>query len=171
MNGSAPSIATPTCSSSTTSTSWPAATHAGGVLPHLQHAVTEPQADHPGLRLPAERDPGIWKSGWSRVSTGAWSRGSRSPATRRASRSSRRRARLRGLQLPDDVVWLHRRQVENNTRELEGAITKIQGMACSTTADRPRPRQAALGESHARAEAHHRSSRSSTPSRSTTTSA
>ncbi len=31
--------------------------HAGGVLPHLQHALHEPEADHPLLRLPAAQHP------------------------------------------------------------------------------------------------------------------
>src|SRR5436853_4283955 len=35
---------------------------------------------------------------------------------------------MRGLTLPDDVVCYVAGKVENNTRELEGAITKIQGM-------------------------------------------
>ena len=39
-----------------------------------------------------------------------------------------KKARLRGLALPDDVVCYIAAKVENNTRELEGAITKIQGM-------------------------------------------
>src|SRR4029450_609628 len=40
-----------------------------------------------------------------------------------------KKARLRGLELPDDVVCYVASKVENNTRELEGAITKIQGMS------------------------------------------
>src|SRR3954470_23879 len=40
-----------------------------------------------------------------------------------------KKARLRGLTLPDDVVGYIATRVENNTRELEGAITKIQGMS------------------------------------------
>jgi chromosomal replication initiator protein len=40
-----------------------------------------------------------------------------------------KKARLRGLELPDDVVCYVASKVENNTRELEGAITRIQGMA------------------------------------------
>ena len=36
---------------------------------------------------------------------------------------------MRGLTLPEDVVCYVAAKVENNTRELEGAITKIQGMA------------------------------------------
>jgi chromosomal replication initiator protein len=39
-----------------------------------------------------------------------------------------KKARGRGLQLPDDVVCYIAAKVENNTRELEGAITKVQGM-------------------------------------------
>jgi chromosomal replication initiator protein len=39
-----------------------------------------------------------------------------------------KKARMRGLTLPDDVVCYIAAKVENNTRELEGAITKIQGM-------------------------------------------
>jgi chromosomal replication initiator protein len=40
-----------------------------------------------------------------------------------------KKARLRGLQLSDDVICYVAGKVENNTRELEGAITKIQGMS------------------------------------------
>jgi chromosomal replication initiator protein len=39
-----------------------------------------------------------------------------------------KKARMRGLVLPDDVVCYIASKVENNTRELEGAITKLQGM-------------------------------------------
>ena len=39
-----------------------------------------------------------------------------------------KKARMRGLQLPDDVICYIAAKIENNTRELEGAITKIQGM-------------------------------------------
>jgi len=40
----------------------------------------------------------------------------------------KKKARLRGLELADDVVCHIAAKVENNTRELEGAITKLQGM-------------------------------------------
>jgi len=40
-----------------------------------------------------------------------------------------KKARVRGLALPDDVVSYVASKVENNTRELEGAITRIQGMS------------------------------------------
>jgi chromosomal replication initiator protein len=40
-----------------------------------------------------------------------------------------KKARMRGLVLPEDVVCYIAGKVENNTRELEGAITKIQGMS------------------------------------------
>jgi len=43
-----------------------------------------------------------------------------------------KKARMRGLTLPDDVVCYIAAKVENNTRELEGAVTKIQGMAMLT---------------------------------------
>ncbi len=39
-----------------------------------------------------------------------------------------KKARLRGLTLPEDVICYIAARVENNTRELEGAITKVQGM-------------------------------------------
>ena len=41
----------------------------------------------------------------------------------------KRKARLRGLELTDDVVCYVAAKIENNTRELEGAITKLQGMS------------------------------------------
>jgi chromosomal replication initiator protein len=40
-----------------------------------------------------------------------------------------KKARLRGITLPEEVVTYIARRVESNTRELEGAITKIQGHA------------------------------------------
>jgi chromosomal replication initiator protein len=40
-----------------------------------------------------------------------------------------KKARLRGLPLPEEVIAYIATKIENNTRELEGAITKIQGMA------------------------------------------
>jgi chromosomal replication initiator protein len=40
-----------------------------------------------------------------------------------------KKARMRGLTLPEDVLCYVAAKVENNTRELEGAITKIQGNA------------------------------------------
>jgi len=39
-----------------------------------------------------------------------------------------KKAKLRALTLPDDVICYIASKVENNTRELEGAITKVQGM-------------------------------------------
>jgi chromosomal replication initiator protein len=39
-----------------------------------------------------------------------------------------KKARMRGLTLPEDVVCYIAAKVENNTRELEGAITKLQGL-------------------------------------------
>jgi len=39
-----------------------------------------------------------------------------------------KKARMRGLTLPEDVVCYIAARVENNTRELEGAITKLQGL-------------------------------------------
>src|SRR5688572_27964998 len=40
-----------------------------------------------------------------------------------------KKSRMRGLTLADDVVCYVAAKVENNTRELEGAITKLQGMS------------------------------------------
>jgi chromosomal replication initiator protein len=40
-----------------------------------------------------------------------------------------KKARMRGLVLADDVVCYIAAKVENNTRELEGAITKVQGLS------------------------------------------
>ncbi|MGC4031745.1 MAG: helix-turn-helix domain-containing protein [Tepidisphaeraceae bacterium] len=44
----------------------------------------------------------------------------------------RRKARLRALELPEDVVCYVAAKIENNTRELEGAITKLQGLSLLT---------------------------------------
>lgn len=40
----------------------------------------------------------------------------------------RKKAKLKGLELPEDVVSFLARAIESNTRELEGAITKLQGL-------------------------------------------
>lgn len=40
-----------------------------------------------------------------------------------------KKAKMRGLSLPEDVICYIAAKVENNTRELEGAITKLQGMS------------------------------------------
>ena len=40
-----------------------------------------------------------------------------------------KKARMLGLSLPEDVLCYIAAKVENNTRELEGAITKLQGMS------------------------------------------
>jgi chromosomal replication initiator protein len=44
----------------------------------------------------------------------------------------RKKAAMRSLSIPDDVINYAAARIENNTRELEGAITKIQGMAMLT---------------------------------------
>ena len=41
----------------------------------------------------------------------------------------RKKGRLRGLELPDDVICYVAAKIENNTRELEGAVTKLQGLS------------------------------------------
>jgi chromosomal replication initiator protein len=40
-----------------------------------------------------------------------------------------KKAKLRGITLPDEIIAYIARRVESNTRELEGALTKIQGYA------------------------------------------
>jgi chromosomal replication initiator protein len=40
-----------------------------------------------------------------------------------------KKARMRGLTLPEDVICYVAARIENNTRELEGAVTKLQGLA------------------------------------------
>lgn len=41
----------------------------------------------------------------------------------------KKKARMRGLELPDDVICYVAQKVENNTRELEGSIIKLQGLS------------------------------------------
>ncbi|HUB25438.1 MAG TPA: chromosomal replication initiator protein DnaA [Tepidisphaeraceae bacterium] len=48
-----------------------------------------------------------------------------------------KKARMRGLVLPEDVVCYIATKVERNTRELEGAITKLQGMSSLQGASEP----------------------------------
>ncbi len=43
-----------------------------------------------------------------------------------------KKSRMRGLTLPDDVICYIAAKIETNTRELEGAITKVQGMSMLT---------------------------------------
>lgn len=45
----------------------------------------------------------------------------------------RRKALLRGLEVPDDVVCYIAQRVEDNTRVLEGALTQVQGLAMATS--------------------------------------
>lgn len=40
-----------------------------------------------------------------------------------------KKAKMRGMTLPDDVLCYVASKIDSNTRELEGAVTKIQGMA------------------------------------------
>ncbi len=40
-----------------------------------------------------------------------------------------KKSQLRGMNVPDDIINYIAKRVENNTRELEGALTKIYGMA------------------------------------------
>ncbi len=41
----------------------------------------------------------------------------------------RKKAKMRGVEVPDDVICYVAARVESNTRELEGAVTKIQGLS------------------------------------------
>jgi chromosomal replication initiator protein len=41
----------------------------------------------------------------------------------------KKKARIRGVEMPDDVICYVAGKVANNTRELEGAVTKIQGVS------------------------------------------
>ncbi len=47
----------------------------------------------------------------------------------------RKKALMRGIDLPEDVISFIARKVENNTRELEGALTKVYGMAMLDSGD------------------------------------
>ncbi len=44
----------------------------------------------------------------------------------------RKKAKLKGLDIPEEVIVFLARAIDTNTRELEGAITKIQGLATLT---------------------------------------
>jgi chromosomal replication initiator protein len=41
----------------------------------------------------------------------------------------KKKARIRGLEIPEDVICYVSARIETNTRELEGAVTKLQGMS------------------------------------------
>ena len=145
--------------------------HAGRVLPHVQHALPAAQADHPVAPTARRAKSPSSKSGWSAASTGAWSRGSKSRATRRASRSCRRRPRMRGLTLPDDVVCYIAAQGREQHARAGRRDHQDPGHGDAPGGpDRPRPGQGRPGRDARRpSRSGSRSSRSSTPSRSTTT--
>jgi chromosomal replication initiator protein len=67
----------------------------------------------------------------------------------------RRKARMRGIDISDDVLNFAASRIDSNTRELEGAITKLQGMAMlnNNLIDMPLARQA-LGDADAPREVH-----------------
>ncbi len=44
----------------------------------------------------------------------------------------RKKARLKGIEIPEEVIVFLARAIDTNTRELEGAITKLQGLATLT---------------------------------------
>ncbi len=44
----------------------------------------------------------------------------------------RKKAKLKGLNIPEEVITFLARAIDTNTRELEGAITKLQGLATLT---------------------------------------
>ncbi len=46
-----------------------------------------------------------------------------------------KKAKLKGVHLPDDVIYFLAREIDSNTRELEGAITKLQGLAMLDSGD------------------------------------
>ena len=81
-----------------------------------------------------------------------------------------KKARMRGLNLPDDVVCYIAGTVYTNTRELEGAITKIQSMSLlqNGTIDLELAKRA-WGKTWSRKKSRSASSRSSRPSHATTT--
>ena len=65
----------------------------------------------------------------------------------------KRKAMLRGLSIPDDVVCYIAGRIESNTRELEGALTQLQGMSSLVggTIDMDLAKKA-MGEAEARPE-------------------
>jgi len=68
----------------------------------------------------------------------------------------KKKAAIRGLRLPDDVICYIAARIESNTRELEGAITKVQSLAMfnDSGVDLPLARQA-LGDEDAPAAGSH----------------
>ncbi|HUB26102.1 MAG TPA: chromosomal replication initiator protein DnaA, partial [Tepidisphaeraceae bacterium] len=60
----------------------------------------------------------------------------------------RKKSKMRGLGLPEDVICYVAQKIETNTRELEGAITRLQGMGMVNNAPIDlEMAKAALGES------------------------
>src|SRR5947209_11856335 len=80
-------------------------------------------ADCPPTEIPELEERLVSRFNWGLVAR------FENPCNDTGVRILQKKARLRGLALPDEVVCYIAAKVENNTRELEGAITKIQGMS------------------------------------------
>ena len=136
---SATSTATWTSWWSTTSTCWPTRTARRRSSSTPSTRSTTPASRSCSRRTARPRRSRRCRSGWCRASSGAWSPRSSRPATRRAWRSSSARAASAARELPDDVAQLLAEHIDNNIRELEGAVTQLIGFADALGAGRSRP--------------------------------
>jgi chromosomal replication initiator protein len=105
--------------------------HAGRVLPHLQHALHESEADRALFRYLASLDatdrgaPALaFRMGTDRRHPG--------PDLETKIAILRRKADLDGARLPDDVALFVAHQVRSNVRELEGLLNRVVAFASLT---------------------------------------
>jgi len=119
------------CWSSTTSTSWPSASARRRKFFHTFNTLfSGEQADHSVGRLPAKRNSRVGRAAVSRFNWGMWRRIEK-PCYETRVAILKKKAACAGLvgrrrRLP------HRRAHRHQHRELEGAITKLQGMSLLT---------------------------------------
>jgi chromosomal replication initiator protein len=110
---------------------------AGGVLPHLQHALHQPEADHPLLRLLAAQHPGTRGALAQRFEWGLIA-DIQPPDLETKIAILRRKADLDGAELPDDVALFVAHQVRSNVRELEGLLNRVVAFASLSGLSRSR---------------------------------
>jgi chromosomal replication initiator protein len=90
---------------------------------YQQHKQIIPSADCPPSEIPELEERLVSRFNWGLVAR------IEKPCYETRVAILQKKARLRGLTIPEDVLCYIAAKVENNTRELEGGITKIQGMA------------------------------------------
>src|SRR3954469_1740025 len=90
---------------------------------YQQHKQIILSADCPPSEIPELEERLVSRFNWGLVA------GIDKPCYETRVAMLKKKARVRDMELPDDVLCYIAAKVENNTRELEGAITKLQGMS------------------------------------------